>query len=148
MTPFTPDYRHIVSAARNKPAARLPLYEHIIAPEKMEEILGAKFVALLAGSETDQREFFRQFNGFFRQMGYDTVSYEGTVCDVIMRGQALMGKVPGPVQSREDFDRYPFAEIPAKYWAKYESRFQLLAETMPAGMKAIGGVGNGVFELA
>jgi uroporphyrinogen decarboxylase len=148
MKPFTPDYRHIVSAARNRPLARLPLYEHIIAPEKMEEILGVKFATLVTGNEADQREFFRQFSGFFQQMGYDTVSYEGTICDVIMRGQALMGKVPGPVACREDFERYPFAEIPAKYWAKYESRFRVLGETMPTGMKAIGGVGNGVFELA
>ena len=30
MKKFQPDYRHVVNAAKNREAARLPLYEHII----------------------------------------------------------------------------------------------------------------------
>jgi uroporphyrinogen decarboxylase len=148
MKEHTPNYHHIVDAAFNRTPQRLPVYEHIIAPEKMEEILGRKFVALYQGDADDQREFFREFNGFFKRMGYDTVSFEGCVVDVVAQGQALSGHTPGAISTREDFEKYPFDELPGRYWVLHDRHFQLLGEEMPVGMKAIGGIGNGVFEIA
>jgi len=52
-TGFRPDYRNIVDAARNVKAVRLPLYEHIIAPEIMEMILNHEFAGLPGGNEAD-----------------------------------------------------------------------------------------------
>jgi len=144
---FTPDFTCIVDAARNRFSRRLPLYEHGIAPEKMEEILGRKFAGLLQGGEADRREYFRNFCDFFRLMGYDTVSYEAGVVDVIAQGRALMGQELGPVQDRADFERFPFAEAVEKYFGLYDRNLQMLGEQMPPGMKAIGGVGYGVFEI-
>jgi uroporphyrinogen decarboxylase len=60
---------------------------------------------------------------------------------------SLGGHKPGEVRDRADFERYPWAQVPDLFFEKYDEDFRLLAETMPAGMKAAGGPGNGVFEL-
>ena len=55
---------------------------------------------------------------------------------------------PGPIQNRADFERYPWDELPEMFWRHAESKFQALAQCLPPGMKALGGVGNGVFEIS
>jgi len=139
---FEPDYTYIVNAARNIQPARMPLYEHIIDAGVMEKITGYRFAALQQGGAADKREFYRRYAGFFREMGYDTVSFE---CCVPGPG-ALQYPAKGIIAARDDFDRYPWQEIENDYWAQYGGDFAALAEVMPAGMKAIGGVGLGVFE--
>ena len=47
MKTFTPDYRNITTAAVNKPARRLPLYEHNISTEVVEQITSRKLAELL-----------------------------------------------------------------------------------------------------
>ena len=38
--PFQPDYRHMLDVLANRRPARLPIYEHIISPTIMEQMLG------------------------------------------------------------------------------------------------------------
>ena len=54
----------------------------------------------------------------------------------------------GPIQCRADFDAYPWDELPEIYWKIAEPRFEALRECLPEGMKAAGGVGNGLFEIS
>lgn len=143
---FQPDYTQIVKAANNQVPDRLPLYEHIISTGKMEEILGCKFVSLKQGDRSDQKEYMRQYCRFFKEMGYDTVSFECCIGPVMPGSGALGSHVEGVIKTREDFNKYPWAEIPDRFFAAYSTQFDLLAEVMPAGMKAIGGPGNGIFE--
>ena len=143
---FVPDYRNIENAARNIEVSRIPLYEHIIAPEIMEEILGKRFAALYGGDDRDLDEFFRCYCDFFKQMGYDTVSFEECIGPVMPGNGALGGHIKGVIQTREDFERYPFDEICDRYFEKCSRIFASLRRVMPEGMKAIGGVGNGIFE--
>jgi uroporphyrinogen decarboxylase len=147
MTPV-PDYRHLVDAVQNRRPRRLPVYEHIISPRIMERILGTSFVDLLDGSATDQREFFRHYGRFWRKMGYDTVSFEVCITSILPDSGAIMGGRPGPIQSRQDFERFPWDELYARYWDLAGPLFDALAATMPENMKAVGGVGNGVFEIS
>lgn len=145
---FMPNYQHIVNAAKNIPAERLPLYEHIIDDKIMEKILNRSFSDLIFGDKTDKKAYMQSQIDFFRKMGYDTISFEGCITNVIQQGEALSGRKPGVIQNREDFERYPFEEIANKYFALYGEHFKFLAELLPDGMKAIGGPGNGVFEIA
>ena len=46
---FQPDYRYMLDVLANRRPARLPIYEHIISPTIMEQILGVPFAALEAG---------------------------------------------------------------------------------------------------
>ena len=144
---FQPDYRNVVMSARNIEASRLPLYEHIICTSIQEEIMNDKFGSLSEGDHSDKVEFFRRSCNFWKTMGYDTISSEYCIGSVCPGAGALGKNIPGVIQTYEDFQKYPWDEIPDLFFQKASEQFQCLREAMPDGMKAIGGAGNGVFEL-
>ncbi len=146
---FTPNHQHIVDVASNRKPARLPLYEHIISAETMSAILGVEMRPPGAGDPDGAFDsFYRDYCRFWAEMTYDTVSFEGGVCDVLPGHGALSGRRPGPIQSWDDFEAYPWDELPRMHWEAWYRHYAALARHMPAGMKAIGGVGNGVFEIS
>ena len=121
--------------------------DHIIAPGIMEQIMNKKFDSLYRGDAKDKAEYFRHYTEFFRMMGYDTVSFEICICPVMPGSGALAAETAGVIQTREDFERYPWDEIPPMYFDTQSVAFEQLREVMPPGMKAVGGPGNGVFEI-
>ena len=143
---FEPDYHHILDAACNRVPARLPLYEHLITPKQMEKVLGVPFAHLHGGDGADKDTYFRQYCRFFREMGYDTVSFECCVTGVLPGGGALGGHKKGVISSWEGYEKYPWERVEERYFAAFAPCFEALRRNMPEGMKAIGGVGNGVFE--
>ena len=143
---YKPDYTNIIQAATNQTPNRTPLYEHIIAPEIMEKIMNTSFIGLEKGSFTDKQEYFRQYCDFFKRMGYDTVSYECCVGEVMPGSGALGGHKEGVIKTRADFEKYPWDAIPDLYFEAYMYNFNALKSVMPEGMRAVGGPGNGVFE--
>ena len=143
---FVPDYTNTVKAANNIEVGRIPLYEHIISVGKMEEITNDCFGGLWNGDRADKVEFFRRYCNFWKNMGYDTVSYECCIGGSLPGGGALGGHIKGVIQTREDFEKYPWDEIPDRHMAWAGQHFDMLREAMPEGMKAVGGIGNGVFE--
>ena len=145
---FTPDYTHMLAVLKNIRPARLPVYEHIISPKIMERVLDTSFAELENGSQSDLDEFFFNYCRFFREMTYDTVSYEVCITEILPDHGAIMGGRPGPIQNRDDFERYPWRELPGMYWDHAAAKFDALGASLPTGMKALGGVGNGVFEIA
>jgi len=146
---FEPDYRHVVAAATNRKPARMPIYEHIVSPEIMGRVLGVELhYPGLNDGESAFRDFHARACQFWKEMTYDTVSFEGTIVEVLPDHGAILGGRPGPIQSRADFERYPFDEIPDLYWRHWEPHFNALAKELPAGMKVVGGCGNGVFEIS
>lgn len=114
----------------------------------MEKILGNSFADLCQGNDADVEEFFRQYCRFFKEMTYDTVSYEVTITGILPDGGAIMGGKAGPIQNRKDFEAYPWDELPQRYWAVADRQFETLGKCLPKGMKAVGGVGNGAFEIS
>lgn len=143
---FQPNYNHILNSARNIEATRLPLYEHNISVGIMEKVLNCSFAGLYNGDLESKKEFFRNYNRFFKEMGYDTVTYETCIGPVMPGSGALGGHKTGVIKTRADFDRYPWDEIPDLFFNAYSLDYQALRETMPSGMSAIGGPGNGIFE--
>jgi len=143
---FQPDYRHFETLMRNERPARLPLYEHLINVGSMEQILGEQLV--VPHDADARRRFFEQYCGFYRQMTYDTVSFEVCVNGILPDGGALLGERAGPIQSRRDFEAYPWDDLPRLFWQAATPQFEGLHAALPAGMKAVGGVGNGVFEIS
>jgi len=143
--PFQPDYRHLEDVLRNRRPVRLPLYEHVIDLAIMEHVLGIPFAHL---RQENSPEFFRHFCRFFRETTYDTVSFEAGIIGILPDSGAIYGGRPGPIQSRADFARYPWNDLPRIYWEKYAPHFDALVAALPPGMKIVGGVGNGVFEIS
>lgn len=146
MNDFAPDYMNIVNAANNVKPKRLPLYEHNINIDFMEKYYGRQFGYLANGDYEDQLEFMDIYTGFFREMEYDTVSFECCISPVMPGSGALGGHQPGVIRDRETFEAYPWEQIPDIFFEHYDSQFRALRERMPEGMKAVGGPGNGVFE--
>jgi len=145
---FFPDYHHMLDVLDNKRPERLPLYEHIISPTIMEKIQNSQFAELANGNATDKKEFFNHYCRFFKEMTYDTVSFEVGIIDILPDSGAIMGGKAGPIQNRNDFEKYPWGELSRRYWHHAKPMFDALAQCLPDGMKAIGGVGNGVFEIS
>jgi uroporphyrinogen decarboxylase len=143
---FQPDFTHILNAARNIEPARIPLYEHNISPGIMEKITGHLFKELEEGDLSSRIEFFTHYCAFFKDMGYDTVTFEACIGPIMPESGSLGSHKDGAIKTRQDFERYPWEEIPSLFFAKYADSFVALRQTMPNGMKAIGGPGNGIFE--
>lgn len=146
--PFQPDYRHMLDVLANRRPARLPIYEHIISPTIMEAYLDQPFVDLREGDVADLEAFFRHTCRFFKEMTYDTVSFEVCITEILPDHGAIIDGGPGPIQTRGDFESFPWEEIPDRFWRVAEPEFNTLARCLPPGMKALGGVGNGVFEIS
>ncbi|MBS6194042.1 MAG: hypothetical protein KH828_00495 [Clostridiales bacterium] len=147
MKTFQPDYRNILDAAWNRTPRRLPLYEHNVSFKKISEIMGTDLEALFSGDEADIEEFFSVYSDFFQKSGYDVVTFEACIGQ-IMPGSGALGdsRVDPVIKTREDFERYPWEELPELYFKQNSKYFRALRKRMPEGMKAIGGVGNGIFE--
>jgi uroporphyrinogen decarboxylase len=144
---FQPDYHFMLDVMANRRPARLPIYEHIISPVIMEQVLGITFAHLEQGGSRDLDEFFHHYCRFWPLMTYDTVSYEVCITEILLGHGAIFGG-KGPIQNRADFERYPWDEIQERYWALADQKFAALARQLPPGMKALGGVGNGVLEIS
>lgn len=144
---FEPDYRNIVRAAENRWAERLPLYEHGIGDGIMNTIAGVRpQEKIWTGGLKEKEEGFREFWQFWKSMGYDTASMEFQITGILVNGGALGAHKEGCIKDRADFERYPWDELPKLFFEKYIPFIELFEKTRPQGMKAIGGVGNGIFE--
>jgi uroporphyrinogen decarboxylase len=147
MKDFRPNYMNLVNAAKNIEPNRIPLYEHIVAVEVIEDIIGVKFDGLNQSRDmADLRLFFKNYCSFFKQMGYDTVSWEMCIGHIMPDSGALGGHKPGIIKDRKDFEKYPWDTIKNSFFDNYSRHFEALRLEMPEGMKAVGGPGNGIFE--
>jgi len=148
MKKFTPDYKNLEDAAYNRKPKRTPLYEHLVSADIMERLTGRKFCRYYSGDKPDYDAFFKEFDRFFPEYGYDTVTYEGCITEILPGGGALGGHKKGAIDGAKAFENYPFNQALYFYIDRFKPRFDALKRNMPDGMKAVGGVGNGVFEIA
>lgn len=146
MVEFVPDYRNLVKAATNIEAQRLPLYEHSVSPKIIERITGVEFADLGGGDEKDLNEYFRHYCQFFKSMGYDAVPFECCIGEAMPDSGCLGGHKEPVIRDRADFEKYPWDTVEERYFQRFSPYFRALGNHLPAGMKAVGGVGNGIFE--
>jgi uroporphyrinogen decarboxylase len=81
-------------------------------------------------------------------MTYDAFDYEAAICEIYPGHGAINGGMLGPIQTREDFEKYPWDGLPVTFWNTYTPHFEAIRKTLPDGMKAFGGCGYGIFESA
>jgi uroporphyrinogen decarboxylase len=146
-TDFQPNYTYILDVMHNRKPKRLPLYEHIIDIPFIEKALG-KEVILYGNSEQDYVQHYSEIIKFWKNMTYDAFSYEASICEILPGHGAIFGGMLGPIQTRDDFDKYPFDDIPKIFWETYTPHLEAIRNVLPEGMKAYGGCGNGVFETS
>lgn len=140
------DYKNILDCAYNRKPQRVPLYDHYVSDRIMERLTGKKFADAIQSKETYDL-YFENYCAFFRDFGYDAVAFEACIGSILPGGGALGGHVDPVIKTREDFEKYPFVKLVDFYREKFDDMFQALRRHMPENMKAIGGAGNGVFEI-
>ena len=146
---WEPNFEYMVEAARNRRPERLPLYEHHIAPEIMAQALGVDMTIPGDGAPAAEfRRFYAHQARFWREMTYDTFSFEAAIVGSWDDSGAIMGGRPGPIQNRAQFESFPFDAVPQRFWKKWTPHLEALAAALPDGMKAIGGCGYGIFEIS
>lgn len=142
---FTPDYTQIEAVLHNRRPERLPLYEHHIDTPFIEKVRG-KTISIEGQSPKDFENYYRQIVLFWKEMTYDAFDYEAAVCDLFPGHGAISGGMLGPIQTRDDFNKYPFDELAGKFWDTYTPHLEAIRKVLPPGMKAFGGCGYGIFE--
>ena len=144
---FHPDYRHILDVLYNRRPERLPLYEHHIDLPFISKYLERE-IGLENNRPGDLENYYRIITGFWKDMTYDAFDYEAAICEIFPGHGAINGGMLGPIQTREDFEKYPWQELPTIFWKTYAPHFEAIRKTLPEGMKAFGGCGYGIFESA
>lgn len=142
-----PDYRNILDVLYNRKPRRLPLYEHHIDVPFISRYLNDDIV-LQGNKPEDYEAYYQKIVSFWKDMTYDAFDYEAPICDIYPGHGAIIGGMKGPIQNRDDFNKYPFDEITEIFWNEYTPHFEAIRKVMPAGMKAYGGCGYGIFESA
>jgi len=144
---FEPDYHHLLQVLNNQRPDRLPLYEHHIDAPFISKVLGETISS--EGLKNHELEaYYRKVIGFWQEMTYDGFDFEAAICDILPGHGAIMGGMAGPIQNREDFENYPWDDIPKIFWETYTPHFEAIRKTLPAGMRAYGGCGYGIFEAS
>lgn len=144
---FEPDYRHILEVLNNRRPERLPLYEHHIDAPFISKVLG-ETISSQGLKNHELEEYYRKVIGFWKDMTYDAFDFEAAICDILPGHGAIMGGMAGPIQTRADFDNYPWEDIPKIFREIYTPHFEAIRQTLPPGMKAYGGCGYGIFEAS
>ncbi len=147
---FSPDYTNIVNAALNKTSGRLPLYEHAISGEVIKLIKGEDYLKIFHAQETgfkDKVEAFRKYCDFCIEFGYDVVPFECCVNAFVQQGAAIRGLAGSIINNIDDVVNYDWEALVNNFKEGTEDYFVALAAALPPGMKAVGGIGNGVFEV-
>ena len=144
---FEPNYQNLLQVINNQRPARLPLYEHHIDAPFISKVLGENISA--SGLKNKELEdYYRKVIGFWKDMTYDAFDFEAAICDILPAHGAIMGGMVGPIQTREDFNSYPWEDIPRIFKETYIPHFEAIRKVLPPGMKAFGGCGYGIFEAS
>ena len=144
---FQPDHTNILRVLHNQRPDYLPLYEHHIDAPFISKVLGEELSAEgLNGAELEG--YYRRVIGFWKDMTYDAFDFEAAICDILPGHGAILGGMKGPIQTREDFNSYPWQDIPHIFREAYIPHLEAIRKALPPGMKAYGGCGYGIFEAS
>jgi uroporphyrinogen decarboxylase len=146
-TEFVPDFTNLLQVLSNQRPGRLPLYEHHIDAPFISKVLGEELKPEYHNAN-DLTGYYTKVISFWKDMTYDGFDFEAPVCDILPGHGAIMGGMSGPIQTRDDFEKYPWREIPVIFKEKYSPHLEAIRKTLPGGMKAFGGCGYGIFEAS
>jgi uroporphyrinogen decarboxylase len=144
---FEPDYTNILKVLHNQRPDYLPLYEHHIDAPFISKVLGEK-ISSQGLKPNELVDYYRKVIGFWKEMTYDAFDFEAAICDILPGHGAIMGGMAGPIQTRDDFEKFPWAETSSIFRKIYTPHFEAIRAVLPAGMKAYGGCGYGIFEAS
>lgn len=144
---------------QKRPPRYVPLYEHFVDGEVVEEIMGFRLSDPDLTPEESKLEYWRKLIKFYVQMGYDylpmdvgirfssTYHLTGDDTAVYSRGQrSWVNEESGPIQTIADLENpanWPALEVMGDF-----ALFETVCKLLPPGMKILGGFAGGPFEHA
>lgn len=143
---YIPDYHRILHVIAREKVDYIPLYEHNASIQVIEKIIGKEIGGLLDGDYSDKVEYFKQLTKFYQHLGYDCIPYSGSILPLVQNGEGLMGCAGAIISTEKDIHDFPWDNVVDAYFELYRPNFCALGESLPPGMKAIGGIGYGIFE--
>ena len=145
---FHPDFNNILKVLYNQRPDYLPLYEHHINTSFIAKAIDKELDINSCKSAKEYEAYFSTLCDFWKDNTYDAMSFEAAICPIFPGHGAIFGGVQGSIQTRDDFEKYPWESLPQLFWEKYTPQLDALTNVMPKGMKAYGGCGYGVFEAS
>lgn len=155
MTTPDPDFSRLRTVLlRQGEPDRIPFYELFADKEIMEAVLGQSLPDLGTAEAGEREEYWKAVIQFYYQLGYDYVPVDVQIDlprDNILLGEDTAGLARperdwqdehhGVIETRRDFERYPWPEpLQADV-----SDIEWVAQNLPPGMKVIG-QSSGVLE--
>ncbi len=148
MKEFVPNYQNIVNAAFNKKSDRLTLHELGICSTHLNNVMGYNIWDHMdENTLASRKKFYSEYANAHKNLTFDYVNCIAGLFPFLNNGKSLLGHEPGPIQCRADFEKIDWESIPEKFMKKNEELYTFTAETLPEGMKAVGGIGGSVFEM-
>lgn len=144
---FYPDFNNYLDVLNNKKPKRIPLYEHHIDEPFISKFIG-RDLSINGETPRELESHYKEIIEFWKLNTYDGFDFEAAICDIYPGHGAIFGDRPGPIQTRDDYNKYPFEDIPRIFWGKYTPHLEAIRKALPPGMKAYGGCGYGIFESA
>lgn len=149
-----PNVEDLMTVLRRGKPGRVPMLEIKLDDEVQEALLEEPLIPWSAGASDDQcRRSVRQHVGLIHRLGYDAFRIRTPIpftsnkavaedtADLSRGKRAWQDEHAGPIQTMEDFDRYPW---PRQADVDY-SQAEMIAGELPDGMGCIG-YASGVFE--
>jgi uroporphyrinogen decarboxylase len=103
-------------------------------------------VSLLDSTYADHVEAYRRMVRCGIQLGYDCIPFERGMTELVQQNAGLMGLAPAIIENMDDLEKFPWDKKLDEYIRLFDGHFNALREALPEGMKAVGGIGNGLFE--
>ena len=107
---------------------------------------GEPVLPLLNSTCEDHAEAYRRIARCGIELGYDCIPFERPVCRLVQDGAGLMGHAPAIIETMDEIEAYPWDKKLAEFIEQFEPHYDALRTALPEGMKAVGGIGNGLFE--
>ena len=93
----------------------------------MKKVTGHDLSRLYSTTDLDEmRELMGYYCGFWKQLGYDTVTWELGITSIMPGNGALGAHLPGCIKTREDFDKYPWDSLEQRYFDKWSTHYEIL----------------------
>lgn len=156
----TIDFNRILDAVtRRRIPSQVPLYEHFVDDQIMEQVMGYDFSKIDLSTLAGNLELWQKRINFYKQMGYDYVPFEiqpdfaslnplsGDDTAIYSKGTRVWtNEHSGPIQTWDDIENdenWPTGENLFNY-----KLFDKVCEIIPENMKIIGGASGGPYEHA
>lgn len=155
---LNPDFQELRKVLlRQGISDRVILYEHYVDSEVIEKIMEIPITNLDLTKKEEKEKYLKVIIEFYYKFGYDYVPlriepdlprenflFGNDTAELSRQKRQWQDENTGPIASWEEFEKYRWPKNDAILDYSY---FEFVSKNLPDGMKIVGHIGGGVFEL-